>query len=179
MFHFGSQYKLRRSIEEHRPKLLSLACSWCHDLQLAEDLVQDTCIKALERSGQLKDHAKIAGWLTRILVNAHRDHLRKSKDFVEIEEATLVEKDHPGTTTERADTASFVRRSVALLGEEQRKVLTLIDLSGFTYAEVACILDIPIGTVMSRLCRARQRLKSLIEEQQKSHKTTVTLRRVK
>ncbi len=178
MFQFGSQYKLRRSIEEQRPKLLRLACSWCHDLQLAEDLVQDTFIKALERSAQLKDPAKIAGWLTRILVNSHRDHLRKAKNFVEIEDETLVEQDHPEMSAERADTASFVRQSVAKLGEEQRKVLTLVDLSEFTYAEVACILDIPIGTVMSRLCRARQRLKVLIEEQQNNN-TVVKLRRVK
>ena len=163
---FKNHSNIRKAIENQRPHLFRLAFSWCHNEQLAQDLVQDTCVKALEKSEQLRDADKVAGWLTRILVNLHRDHLRREREFVDIAELSLSGGGDPAKLVGSADTGAHVRSVIARLGEEQRKVLTLVDLSDFTYAEVARIMDIPIGTVMSRLCRARRQLKTLLEESQ-------------
>ena len=182
MLFFRNHNQIQHYIEAHRAQLYRLAFAWCHNEQLAEDLVQDTCIKALEKAGQLKDREKVAGWLTRIMLNLHRDCLRKQKDLVDIEDAGLAGNEAgPEQLARQADTSAWVRSVIARLGEEQRKVLTLVDLSDFSYSEVAAIMDIPIGTVMSRLCRARRQLKVLLEEE-KQHSTNRTqpqLRRIK
>ncbi len=170
---FKNHSKIRKAIESQRPHLFRLAFSWCHNEQLAEDLVQDTCVKALEKSEQLREVDKVAGWLTRILVNLHRDHLRREREFVDISELSLTDGGTPERHVRSENTGAHVRAVIARLGEEQRKVLTLVDLSDFTYAEVARILDIPIGTVMSRLCRARRQLRTLLEESQTGGATLI------
>ena len=154
-------------LEKVRPKLYRVAFSWCHNPALADDLVQETLIKALKNSGQLRDPSLLNSWLFSILSNCWRDHYRKHREMDDIDEledyrnATLTTpEDHHAQT----QLASRVWEAVAKLPMGQRQVLTLVDLEEFPYIEVAAILSIPIGTVMSRLNRARQNLKNLLNE---------------
>ena len=154
-------------LEQIRPKLYRVAFSWSHNAALADDLVQETLLKVLKNSRQLRDPALLNGWAFSIMANCWRDHFRQHKEMEDIDEledyrcATQItpEDDHS-----QSQIVSGVRGAIARLPMGQRQVLTLVDLEGFPYVEVAQILSIPIGTVMSRLCRARQALKTLLKE---------------
>ncbi len=169
-------WSFRRQLETYRPSLYKIAWSWCHQAELADDLVQETYIKALKSRSQLKDIQKLKPWLTRILVNVHIDHLRKRRDQIPLEDKHVLDLNDPPIAMGREDNIQQVRNAIAKLNDEHRKVVTLIDLEEFSYLEVAEILDIPVGTVMSRLNRARMKLKESFQD--KSQQTPL-LRRVK
>ena len=153
-----------RSLETHRPALYKIAWSWCHDVTLAEDLVQDTYAKALKSRSQLNDLTKLKPWLARILVNLHADYYRAKREYVDLESQHLVADSDPVNLASREESIELVRYAISQLNDKQRKIISLIDIAEFSYAEVAEILDIPMGTVMSRINRARQALKELLEE---------------
>ena len=179
-----SKRSFKKGLEMHRPELYKIAWSWCHDVALAEDLVQDTYAKALKNRSQLKDLTKLKPWLARILVNLHADYYRAKREFVELESQHLVSDTDPISLASREESIQLVRYAISQLNDKQRKIISLIDIAEFSYAEVAEILDIPMGTVMSRINRARQALKEHLEDiesqqKQKLSQTTPRLRRVK
>ena len=147
-------------LEELRPRLYRMACSWCNNASLADDLVQETILKALEKRHQLKDMKCFNAWVFRILNNSWLDFLRRRKPETDIDEQTIPCKDCPEKSYEQNLTTLSVRQAVNNLPVGQRSVLTLVDLEGFTYKEVSDVLEIPIGTVMSRLSRARKSLEA-------------------
>ena len=150
-------------MEKRWLRLYRIAYAWCHDPDLASDLVQETMQKALKKSQQLQKQEALDAWLHTILTNCWRDHCRRSKDTVEFDETELIDMNSADDDSERALVVNQVRKAIAGLSQDQREVVTLIDLEGMSYAEVAAILDVPIGTVMSRLCRARRQLKESLE----------------
>lgn len=155
-------------LEESRARLWRLAYSWSHNRAIADDLVQETFAKALARHSQLRDMAALHGWLCSILANCWHDHLRSRKetaDIDDIEECELPASAPPEEGYLQNEIVWRVRQAVARLPAGQREVVTLVDLEEFSYAEVAAILDIPIGTVMSRLSRARTMLRDKLKEQ--------------
>jgi len=172
---FSDSSTCQKQLEQVRPKLFRLVFSWCHNAALAEDLVQETLIKALKNANQLRDPRSMNGWLFSILANCWRDHFRlrsPTKDADEIEDYHCVNQTTPEDEHAQSQLISHVWKAVEKLPMGQRQVLTLVDLEDFSYIEVAAILSIPIGTVMSRLCRARQALKHLLKElapQQSAH----------
>jgi len=161
---FCKNQQFKRTLAEYRENLYRIAYSWCHNPALADDLVQETLAKALKNGNQLRDLTTVKAWLYRILSNCWRDHFRRSRDTVDIDDVVLVDKDTPDRRNDRQQIIHRVRDAIARLPNGQRQVITLVDLEGCTYIEVAQILDVPIGTVMSRLSRARQALKQLLLE---------------
>lgn len=154
--------ELKSRLENCRPRLYRLAYSWCHDTYLADDLVQETMSKGIKNLGKLRNTETLESWLFTILTNTWRSHLRAKKEQVEYNEESFHDDSTPEQLNSRYETVNSVQQAVAQLSIGQRQVITLVDLEGFSYAEVAEILDIPIGTVMSRLCRARQALKKIL-----------------
>jgi len=153
---------LVRQIEQSRPRLYRIAYSWCRNRALADDLVQETLARALQKIKQLRETERYDGWMFSILANCWRDYLRQHRDMENIDEfeENLVSEDMgPEHNLLRSEIVNRVRGAVNRLTDEQRQVLTLVDLEEFSYVEVANILAIPIGTVMSRLHRARRSLK--------------------
>jgi len=159
---------LRRSrglgdrLDLHRTPLFRVACAWSHDRALADDLVQETLVKALLHADQLRDPERLRSWLFGIMANCWRDHLRAvrpTSDIDVLDEECFCSDETPEVAYDRGETVNRVRAAVARLPVGQRQVVTLVDLEEFSYAEVAAILGIPIGTVMSRLCRARLALR--------------------
>jgi len=143
-------------------RLFRTAFAWCHDHALAQDLAQEASLKALENAPQLNDFKAIDAWIFTILSNCHRAHLRKlvPMDELDPEEAGSIEPNlFPDQVSETRGLIDQVKIALEGLGEDQRKVITLVDLEEFSYAEAASILEIPVGTVMSRLNRARRQLK--------------------
>jgi RNA polymerase sigma-70 factor (ECF subfamily) len=162
-------FPARRRLETLRPRLHRLAYAWCHDAALADDLVQDTLAKALTRSDQLRDEQALESWLFSILNNCWRDHLRARRDFVdvsELDEAIYSEEPGPEQRYASSQAVQRVRRAIARLPIGQRQVITLVDIEECGYADVARILDVPVGTIMSRLSRARQALKQHLSTDQ-------------
>lgn len=164
---FSRTSEFQDHIEKIRPRLYRLAYSWSHNAALADDLVQEALIKALKNVNQLRDPALLNSWLFSILANCWRDHFRKHRDMEDIDELEDYHYAHnitPEHTHSQSQIVARVRGAVGMLPIGQRQVLTLVDLEELSYIEVASILDIPIGTVMSRLCRARGAMKLLLQE---------------
>lgn len=175
------QTKFKQRLEATRLRLYRLAYSWTHDAMLADDLVQETLAKALKNARQLRDLELFDRWVFRILANCWRDHFRQAREMEDIELTDLSSDVTPDQEHDQAETVRVVRAAIARLPVGQRQALTLVDLEGFSYAEVAEILEIPMGTVMSRISRARGTLKELLFEFASEHGggKSVKLRRIK
>ena len=177
---FGQSRKFSQQLDAKWKSLYRLAFSWCHDPDLANDIVQDTLTKAYRKRSQLKDIKTLDAWLYKILANTWRDQYRSQKPTISVDDITLVTNFGPGEEYDRTRIVSSVRHAIDKLNQEQRLVVTLVDLEGLAYGEVAEILSIPIGTVMSRLCRARNNLKQHLKEfSSQSSKNNLTIRRIK
>jgi RNA polymerase sigma-70 factor (ECF subfamily) len=160
---------IRGELEKRRELLYRLAYSWCHNAALADDLVQDAMVKALKNARQLKDARAIKGWLSKILANCWYDHLRRYRETVDLDNLPYEESVSTGDVHEQQDIVSRVRAMIATLPVGQRQVITLVDLAGFSYVEIADILDIPVGTVMSRISRARKALRAKLADYDPRH----------
>lgn len=153
---------LVKRIEHSRTKLYRMALAWCHDPMLADDLVQETQILALQKLHQLNNDAAFNGWIYSILNNAWLGHLRKSRPTEDIDQLVVADGASPEHETLMQQVDLMVRNAMSVLPNAQRQVVSLVDLDGLSYSEVADILQIPIGTVMSRLNRARSALAQAI-----------------
>lgn len=168
--------RLYKRMESLRPDLYRLAYSWCQDGQLADDLVQEAMERGLKRLDQLKDPNQLRAWLARILSNLHADHWRRNRETVEFDENLSPGEGRAEWDGARNRLIEQTRDAVNRLGDDQRKTLTLVDLMGCSYAEVAEILEVPVGTVMSRLHRARANLRQILAPEERSEPP---MRRVK
>jgi len=173
--------RLTQELCANRLRFYKLAYSWTGDAMLADDLVQDGMQKAFLSLNSLKDETKLNAWACRIMLNCYRDWLRRQKDTQDIDDYEFADDADPDQHLSSADTGRLVRHCLSRLGEKHRNVITLVDLMEFSYEEVSQALEIPIGTVMSRLCRARNKLKLLLEKQspELTARKSNNLRRVK
>jgi RNA polymerase sigma-70 factor (ECF subfamily) len=167
-------------IEPVIPSLRRYAQTFVRDAAAADDLVQDTLVRAISRWHQRRSDSDTRSWLFTILHNLAVNQLRRAarrgrelslNDSGESDIAVPATQEH---ALRYADLLAAVRR----LPDDQRGVLLLISIEEVSYAEAARILDIPIGTVMSRLARARARLLKLVEEQGRPVSDRSYLRRV-
>jgi len=147
--------QLEKRLEVCRERLFRIAYAWSHDEMLADDLVQDTLVKALLHLHQLKKPDVLESWVISILNNVWHDYLRRNKDLVDIDALVYCARETPEHIHEREQMVNQVRTAVAQLPMGQRQVVSLVDLEGMSYRHVSEVLDIPVGTVMSRLNRAR------------------------
>jgi RNA polymerase sigma-70 factor (ECF subfamily) len=132
-----------------------------------DDLLQSACLRALDRAEQWRPGTRLDSWLYRILQNLWIDQIRSGRRreiaIDEDEMAAVPGGDHAREMEARLGLAA-VRREIAKLPAEQRAVLLLVSVEGASYKEAAEILEIPIGTVMSRLSRARLTLGEALED---------------
>jgi len=178
---------LEKDIKSKRERLFRLAYSWCNQTSIADDIVNEALFRALKTKTKLRDNSCLDSWLYKILSNCWYDYLRQKRPHENIENIVLVDESCPEQKLQQHELIQQVRNSVALLGMSQRQIITLIDLEGMSYQEVSDILDIPIGTVMSRLNRARNTLREQLsigsednnKEAMESQHDVVKLRRVK
>jgi RNA polymerase sigma-70 factor, ECF subfamily len=152
--------------QEHSPDLLRLARRLtCGNEDPAQDLVQETLIRALEAflRSEYRDQGNLRAYLMRILTNRFLSQRRQDKwsAGVDIETDTVTE----AFTTESAEHATLTQtldepleRALAALPDGLRAAVLLVDIEGLEYSEAALALGIPLGTVRSRLFRARQAL---------------------
>lgn len=148
----------RESVESMIPALRRYARALARDTDIADDLVQDTLVRAL-RSEKLFIGGDLRSWLYTILTNLNRNRRRSLARKPVFTELFDNNPDASGTEAEGRD----ISRALAALVEEQRSVLLLVMLEGLSYREVADIQGVPIGTVMSRLARARAHVKAYLD----------------
>jgi len=163
---FSRNRRLRQEVCDQRDRLFRLAWSWCHDQHLAEDLVQETLARGLQKLDTLREESRLGVWLTRIMANLYRDQFRKTREETGLEIDPVEDEETPERETDRSQLVQRTRDAIAALNDDQRQIVTLVDLSGFSYADTAQILDVPVGTVMSRLSRARKKLRENLERSQ-------------
>lgn len=156
------QHLIDAIAEVELPALWRFALQVTRDKHDAEDLVQRTCVRAIEQSDRYNDTGKLKSWLFRIAHNIWKNELRsrairESGNVLSTSsgESIDIELGHDNVTPEARLEFDEVVCAVEALPEAQRLVMQLVCASGFSYAETASILDIPVGTVMSRLARAR------------------------
>jgi RNA polymerase sigma-70 factor (ECF subfamily) len=154
--------EIYRSIEAEIPRLRRYARTLARDAAAADDLVQDCLARALAKLHLWQEATDLRAWLFTILHNQYVNHVRRSvREGVAVglseSEPTLTRAAHQDQRLELRDFA----RAIAKLPEDQRSVILLIGLEGMRYEEVAEILDVPVGTVRSRLSRAREALRRL------------------
>jgi len=159
---------------EHMPSLYSAALRMTRNPADAEDLVQETYLRAYRGYGGFTEGTNLKAWLYRILTNTFINRYRAKKrrpeetDFDDVEDFYLyrrlggLEEARAGRSAEDELMDLFpeqeVKEAVESLPENFRMAVLLADVEGFSYKEIADILDIPIGTVMSRLHRGRKAL---------------------
>ena len=152
----------RDAVAAEIPRLRRYARALVGSNAEADDLIQDTLERALAKLDQWRDGESPRKWLFSILHNLHVDGLRrKSRRPPHVGLDSL----GPEQSAPAADGASGrdLDRALQQLSGEQREVVLLVGLEGLTYAETAEVLDIPVGTVMSRLARGRGRLRTLMD----------------
>jgi RNA polymerase sigma-70 factor (ECF subfamily) len=163
-------------IEDCIPSLRRYAWALLRNRQDADDLVHDTLVRALDHLPQRREDADLRAWLFTIMHNLFVSQLRRLKT-----RRDAVNPDHFDDTTIGPHAVQEDRlrwrdllRGLDSLPEEQRTVILLVSVEDLSYGDVARVLGIPIGTVMSRLSRGRERLRQLTHEDARP-----SLRRVK
>jgi RNA polymerase sigma-70 factor (ECF subfamily) len=149
----------RQKVEAAIPALRRYARALTRDADLADDLVQDTLVRAL-RSEHLFQGDEVRSWLYTILTNLNRNRLRslaRRPTLTPIEDHDA--PDFTGPESGQRD----IERALATLVDDQRNALLLVVLEGLSYREVAEVQGVPIGTVMSRLSRARTQIKAYLD----------------
>lgn len=143
------------------PNLRRFAISLCKSREIADDLVQITCEKALASQDSFQPGTRLDAWLFRIMRNAWIDRVRKNKTegvAVEIDERQGLVGADGGKVTENRLMLDATAKAIEDLPDDQREVLLLVTVEELSYKDTSKALDVPIGTVMSRLARARKAL---------------------
>jgi RNA polymerase sigma-70 factor, ECF subfamily len=146
------------------PGLRRYAVALVGNAAFADDLVQDSIERALRQSAQLRDQQRLPMWLRRILHNLYIDEIRRGRAKGREQDITeLADRLELSTPASDGMGARDFLRAVGMLSPEHRQILLLVGLDDLGYREIAEELGVPIGTVMSRLARARERLRNLME----------------
>ncbi len=159
----------KEGVQAAIPALRRYARALTHDADVADDLVQDTLVRAL-RSQHLFHGGELRSWLYTILINLNRNRLRSLARRPPL--TVIGDNDAPDNTGPEGG-GRDIERALAGLVEEQRTALLLVVLEGRSYRQVAEVQGVPIGTVMSRLARARVQIKAFLDSERPA------LRRVK
>lgn len=152
---------IREEMLRHLPRLRRFAYALTGNLADGDDLVQDVCLRALDRAHQWQPGTRVDSWMYRIAQNLWIDRMRAAKVRRDAGRSALTRPDTPTVAHNPAEdrlALAAVSDGIAELPAEQRMVVVLVCIDGKSYREAAEITQVPIGTVMSRLSRARRTL---------------------
>ena len=156
----SSDVDIRDQLVPHLGRMWRYALVLSRQRDVAEDLVQAACVRGIERASQFRPGTRLDRWLFSILHSIWIDEVRSRRvrlgqGFVEADTALVLDGEHDVQT--RVD-ANQVLRQIDALPEAQRTAVFLAYVEGYSYREIADVLGIPIGTVMSRLASGRSKL---------------------
>jgi RNA polymerase sigma-70 factor (ECF subfamily) len=149
------------------PRLRRYAIALAGDVATADDLLQDCMERAWKNQAAITDEGALFPWLRAILHNVNIDRIRRRRRRPnETESLDAIAETLAGSCAGDGPALSMdVIRAMKRLSFEHRQILLLVGVEGLSYREIADELGVPVGTVMSRLARARERLRALLEDQ--------------
>lgn len=167
----GKSAAFGRLVQKYQDRLFNTMLHVAGNAADAQDVVQEAFIQAFLRLETFAQESAFYTWLYRIAFNVAATHRRRKKPRVSIEEARdrrgeepTSHETGPSESLERQERSRLVREAIAALPEEHRMVLVLREIDGCCYETIAEILQLPIGTVRSRLHRARLQLREKLKE---------------
>ena len=164
----GDRNAFSELVRSHAQGVLHVIYRMCGDMSVAEDAAQETFIQAWLQLRSYRPGSSLRNWLYRIAVNTAVDMLRKEKRILPgaVEDLRLTDpQPGPEALAANSERAETVQEAVLALPDASRAVLVLREYQGLSYQEIAETLDIPVGTVMSRLNYARKLLREKLEAQ--------------
>ena len=159
------------------PRLRRFALGLTRNGAEADDLVQAACEKAITRIEQWEPGTRLDSWMFRIIQTTHIDLIRGKKrreGYLEVIEGQVENSFDGERAAEASMTLDAVRRAIYTLPDEQRAVVMMVSVEGLSYKEAAEVLQIPMGTLTSRLVRARTALARMMQEQDGEQDATDT-----
>ncbi|MHB0874489.1 MAG: RNA polymerase sigma factor [Anaerolineae bacterium] len=152
----GDRQAFADLVRTHRQGVVAVAYRLCGDIGAAEDAAQEAFLRAWRGLRGYQPRSPFRNWLYRIATNVTLDTLRRDRRPVPLQDELAADPEHnPERAAERHERSETVRRAVLALPPACRSVLVLREYEGLSYAEIADTLQIPMGTVMSRLSYAR------------------------
>ncbi len=171
----GDTGAYRELVEKYQSRIYAMICGMVRDREEAHDLTQDAFVKAFKNLDRFRLEASFYTWLYRIASNVSIDWLRKQKrrkhdEFDEsraVRDSTgmidpIYQKQSPGKELERSQLKDRIFDAMETLSPEHRQIVLLREVEGYSYSEIAEVMGIPEGTVMSRLFYARRKLQGLL-----------------
>lgn len=167
----GSEAAFASLVERYQDRVFRLLGRYCRDQVECEDLAQDVFLKVFRKLHTFQGDSQFFTWLYRIAVNAATDHLSKAssrrlrlvEDDASLDTGGDRDEQSPAAPLMTAELAAVTRSIVDSLPEKFRTILVLREFEDLSYTEIAAVLQIQLGTVESRLFRARQRFKKALE----------------
>lgn len=170
LFRHDAADEFERLVAPHIERLFRLAYRYCGEVQQAEDLVQDLLLKLYPKRKELRGIESLGPWLARSLYNHFIDTTRKGQRsplYSAVSEDVLHTlpgaNDQPESELERSDLQRQLEQAMSRLSPEQRALVSLHDIEGYTLQELEGMLDTPIGTLKSRLHRSRLQLRKSLQ----------------
>ena len=168
---------------KYQSRLISTAFKFVKDLQIAEDLVQDSFIKSFKSISSFREDSTFYTWIYRITVNTSKNYLvsKKRKDEllqtdISKEENYVIEpidEDTPENLFNANQLHKIIIESLNGLGEDTKTALTLREFDGLSYEQIAAVVNCPVGTVRSRIFRGREVIDDAIKEYRKGHQASL------
>ncbi|MFO1031540.1 MAG: sigma-70 family RNA polymerase sigma factor [Planctomycetota bacterium] len=167
----GSESAFASLVDRYQDRVFRLLGRYCRDQVECEDLAQDVFLKVFRKLHTFQGDSQFFTWLYRIAVNAATDHLSKAssrrlrlvEDDASLDTGGDRDEQSPAAPLMTAELAAVTRSIVDSLPEKFRTILVLREFEDLSYTEIAAVLQIQLGTVESRLFRARQRFKEALE----------------
>ena len=166
---------------KYQSRLISTAFKFVKDVQIAEDIVQDSFIKAFNALESFREDSSFYTWIYRITVNTSKNFLVSKKRKSELlnsdlsEEASYeiepVETYSPEDLVQATQLQKVITETIDQLGEDTRTALTLRELDGLSYEQIADVVNCPVGTVRSRIFRGREVIDEAISQYKQDNKT--------
>ena len=169
----GNREALERLLNRHTDRLFSVCMRMAPSRDEAEDLLQESLVRIIGALSQFRGEAKISTWMLRVTVNTcltvHRKRRTRQARVMALPDPEIARTNEKGAepgaldAVEQRELMSRVKRVFAALPSHQRAILVLRDFQQLDYQEIATVLEVPVGTVKSRLFRARLALREGVE----------------
>lgn len=172
----GDQQAFEQLVQDNQNRIYSLAVRLAGDREEAFDLAQEAFVKAWQGLPAFQGESSFATWIYRLATNVCIDYLRKQKRRRQVESEVSLDDEElswtepadwsqdPHRQLERSEQGRALARGLEALPEQQRQILVLRELSGLSYQEIAEKLNLDLGTVKSRIARARMALRKILAE---------------
>ncbi len=172
----GDVESFEKLIVKYNKYVYNIAYRMMGNEEDAKDMAQEALVKAYKSIASFKENAQFSTWLYRITINTCKDELRKNKQrMVSLDEPitehstvgdVIIDPNHnPVIAYEQEELKEHIQTALNHLSEDNRSVVILKDILGYSYEEIGAIMDIPIGTVRSKLNRSRTALRGILQVQ--------------